>query len=138
MAYTKTYITDLSPEVRNLIGIDVYSSASFNTNNYTSVSSDTALQELAEDLQNLIRKFPKTQLDWLHLCELSTEALQKKPDSNPKIDEEMLAVARLRQRPPLLIADLGWTLQEALETRSRLASFEEDWNAAGMELYDEL
>jgi hypothetical protein len=33
---------------------------------------------------------------------------------------------------------LGWTAAEAAETRSRLASFEEDWDAPGMDEYDRL
>ena len=33
---------------------------------------------------------------------------------------------------------LGWTPQEAAETRARLASFEDDWNAPGMEVYDDV
>jgi hypothetical protein len=33
---------------------------------------------------------------------------------------------------------LGWTPDEALETRSRLLVFAEDWDAAGMEAYDGL
>lgn len=37
-----------------------------------------------------------------------------------------------------VLADLGWTEAEALETRMRLKSFEEDWNAPGMEAYDRL
>ena len=39
---------------------------------------------------------------------------------------------------PLLLAYIGWTRLEALDTRLRLRSFEEDWNAPGMEGYDEL
>jgi hypothetical protein len=39
---------------------------------------------------------------------------------------------------PLLISDLGWDCQEVLETRSRLSAFEEDWDAPGMEAYDQL
>ena len=42
----------------------------------------------------------------------------------------------LRGRPTL--RDLGWTETEALETRMRLKSFETDWNAPGMEAYDQL
>ena len=38
----------------------------------------------------------------------------------------------------LRIADLGWTQQQAAEIRASLASFEADWNAPGMEGYDEL
>lgn len=38
----------------------------------------------------------------------------------------------------MLIHDLGWSREQALETRLRLRTFEEDWNAPGMESYDEL
>lgn len=37
-----------------------------------------------------------------------------------------------------LVSDLGWSLAEVVDTRNRLSSFEEDWDAPGMELYDEL
>ena len=42
------------------------------------------------------------------------------------------------EKKPLLIADLGWIPQQAANTRARLASFEEDWNAPGMDGYDDL
>jgi len=38
----------------------------------------------------------------------------------------------------LPIRDLGWSREEALETRMRLRAFEEDWDAPGMDVYDEL
>lgn len=38
----------------------------------------------------------------------------------------------------MLIEDLGWTREQTVETRLRLRAFEEDWDAHGMELYDEL
>jgi hypothetical protein len=39
---------------------------------------------------------------------------------------------------PLLVSDLGWSNEEAKETRARLAALEEDWDAPGMEDYDRL
>lgn len=33
---------------------------------------------------------------------------------------------------------LGWTKEDAFEARARLISFEDDWNAPGMEAYDEI
>jgi len=46
------------------------------------------------------------------------------------------------QEPPhpgsLQLADLNWTREEAIETRLRLRSFEEDWDAPGMDAYDRL
>ncbi len=39
---------------------------------------------------------------------------------------------------PLLVSGLGWTKEEAKETRARLVAFEEDWEAPGMEDYDYL
>ena len=43
-----------------------------------------------------------------------------------------------QQHIPLRVADLGWTQEQAADTRARLASFTEDWDAPGMEGYDEL
>jgi len=39
---------------------------------------------------------------------------------------------------PLLVANLGWSGEEAMETRARLAALEEDWDVPGMEAYDRL
>jgi hypothetical protein len=39
---------------------------------------------------------------------------------------------------PLRISELGWSTEEVKETRDRLAAFEEDWDAPGMEAYDHL
>jgi hypothetical protein len=39
---------------------------------------------------------------------------------------------------PLMVSDLGWSPEEANETRARLAGLEEDWEAPGMEAYDHL
>ncbi len=44
----------------------------------------------------------------------------------------------LTRRPALLTDALGWSLAESAETRSRLGSFADDWDAPGMEAYDEL
>ncbi len=35
-------------------------------------------------------------------------------------------------------AGLGWTPEQAVLVRAQLASFEEDWSAPGMEVYDQL
>ena len=36
------------------------------------------------------------------------------------------------------IGDLGWTREDAIAAYYTFKSFEEDWNAPGMELYDDL
>lgn len=36
------------------------------------------------------------------------------------------------------LSTLDWTSEETLDTRTRLQSFEEDWNAPGTEYYDNL
>ena len=41
-------------------------------------------------------------------------------------------------RPRLLIADLGWTREEAVAVRAKLAAFEEDWDVPEMDIYDTL
>jgi hypothetical protein len=47
----------------------------------------------------------------------------------------------IRQAPaaaPLLVSNLGWSAEEVQETRARLSALEEDWDAPGMEAYDQL
>jgi hypothetical protein len=39
---------------------------------------------------------------------------------------------------PLLVSNLDWTVEEVQETRARLTTLEEDWDAPGMEAYDAL
>ena len=46
--------------------------------------------------------------------------------------------ARPSSEPGELIASLGWSQAQAGETRAKLASFAEDWDAPGMEQYDDL
>ena len=41
-------------------------------------------------------------------------------------------------RKELAIDDLGWSEEETKETYYRLLNFKEDWEAPGMEAYDEL
>lgn len=43
-----------------------------------------------------------------------------------------------KNRHKLLTSDLGWTAAETEETYHRLKSFKDDWDAPGMEAYDEL
>ncbi|MDD5641076.1 MAG: hypothetical protein PHX53_05460 [Syntrophales bacterium] len=61
--------------------------------------------------------------------EISPEALS--PKGKPSRKAQAAA-------PPLLVSDLGWSNEEAKETRARLAALEEDWDAPGMEDYDRL
>jgi len=42
------------------------------------------------------------------------------------------------QRGEIDLADRGITIEQAAEMRNRVLSFDEDWNAPGMEVYDEL
>lgn len=46
--------------------------------------------------------------------------------------------ATVAERPLLNIDDLGWTREEAADTRARLRPFENDWDAPGMDAYDAL
>jgi hypothetical protein len=42
-----------------------------------------------------------------------------------------------KAKKELAIADLGWSEEEARETYYRLLTFKEDWEAPGMEAYDD-
>ena len=54
------------------------------------------------------------------------------PDDIPEGPLEMVVVIQA----PKTIEELGWTKEQAAETRSKLMSFDQDWNAPGMEAYD--
>ena len=43
-----------------------------------------------------------------------------------------------KSKKQLLTSDLGWTAAEIAETHYRLIAFKDDWDAPGMEAYDEL
>ena len=42
------------------------------------------------------------------------------------------------QRPGTPLRDAGLTREEVADLRRRLSTFEDDWNAPGMEAYDDL
>ncbi len=46
--------------------------------------------------------------------------------------------ANAESHTSLLIESLGWTQNEINEAYARLLSFQEDWDAPGMERYDDL
>jgi hypothetical protein len=141
-----TDISDLRSNVRDLVETGRYwpfalgfEIARSTTSSYTSVSSVTASQELSEDLQTFVQQVPRVKPDWLNSCEVHIEIFERKLiHSDSDINKDILLAAHFTQYFPLLVADLGWTPLEALEIRSSLATFEEDWNAPGMEIYDEL
>jgi hypothetical protein len=64
----------------------------------------------------------------------------------PEVDAEELNTSGDTMKPvpdalrgqSLLIADLGWTTEEAADTRTRLRPLAEEWDDAEMSLYDEL
>ncbi|MFH1287662.1 MAG: hypothetical protein ABII25_03090 [bacterium] len=59
--------------------------------------------------------------------------------SEDKLDEVKDFVEFLKSRSKKLsIKDVGMTKEEAGDLRSRLTTFEDDWNASGMEAYDKL
>lgn len=54
------------------------------------------------------------------------------------VKEELATGASGKTQESHSIQDLGWSEEEASEVRASLQSFEEDWNAPGMDAYDEL
>lgn len=79
-------------------------------------------------------------------CQRRTVAIRPEQSAFPFADtidlQEAFFDAALEHLPqdtsPLRVADLGWTPAQAADTRARLASFAEDWDAPGMEGYDDL
>jgi len=61
----------------------------------------------------------------------------KVPEDVPEGPVEIVVVVQ-PVAEGISLENRGWTETQAAETRSRLKSFEEDWNAPGMEGYDAL
>jgi hypothetical protein len=58
---------------------------------------------------------------------------------NTETSKQTVLQGKPNQKPAagfLLVSDLGWSAEELKETRARLATWEEDWDAPGMEAYD--
>lgn len=70
--------------------------------------------------------------------QLVVPALKDLAPGTVEVVVELGSAAETAPRGARTIDELGWTTQEAAETRARLASFEDDWNAPGMEIYDEV
>jgi len=65
------------------------------------------------------------------------------PQTIPLGKAEMMIIVQpltngKERRGEINLAARGITPQQAAEMRNRVISFEEDWNAPGMEVYDEL
>ena len=88
-----------------------------------------------ERLHHLIDELPESEL----LAAARFLAYLRDVMAKPTTQSEDQAVAAPDTTPhPLLVKDRGWTQRQATETRARLASFEEDWDAPGMAGYDDL
>ncbi len=59
-------------------------------------------------------------------------------DKLPAVSASEVIVTFLTNEPRVELATYGLTRSQVLELRERLATFEDDWNAPGMEAYDKL
>ncbi len=59
-------------------------------------------------------------------------------DKLPDVSTAEVIVTFLTNESSIELSSYGLTQPQALELRERLATFEEDWNASGMEAYDNL
>jgi len=68
----------------------------------------------------------------------TAEKIFKKAQSLPEqAQDKLLHVAEEPAREYLLASSGSLTLREAAELRGKLGAWEEDWNAPGMDAYDE-
>jgi hypothetical protein len=59
-------------------------------------------------------------------------------DKLPTVSTSEVIVTFLANEPKIELINYGLTRPQVLELRERLATFEDDWNAPGMEAYDNL
>jgi hypothetical protein len=93
-----------------------------------------------------IERQPEVAIDWANITKVGRHYLGSVLQAVTSIIDpwkmEQLnrdaAVTTRTAANQLLINELGWSLEQAIETRMRLRTFQEDWDAPGMEGYDEL
>lgn len=92
------------------------------------------VQDLAERYQPLNQRYLAALKD-LSKAQVAESDLFEQSDVSVGVVEQKAAPA---QPVKHLIEELGWTREQAAEIRYRLASFSEDWEAPGMEVYDDI
>ena len=89
---------------------------------------------------------PETVFDWSSIARVSSRYFERvlqavtsiiDPWGLEQLNRDAVVTTHTAANK-LLISELGWSLEQAIETRMRLRTFEEDWDAPGMESYDEL
>ncbi len=65
------------------------------------------------------------------------ELAQQQPEDEQNVIAQLI-LQQIKDSKERRIEALGWSQEEAGIVRERLLSFEEDWNAPGMDAYDEL
>ena len=63
---------------------------------------------------------------------------KNRKNQTPVDGQSQEATTTRETQKPLLIHELGWSEEEVKETYYRFLTFQEDWEAPGMEAYDEL
>ena len=124
-------------------GLKSYMAARDAYTNYPPLLGDDPrpqLEKIAQKLVAAIEENPGTGMHDMFGVNLATpESTTTMPDSYLQGQLRRNTVATIRAEPSRkLIRNLGWSREQVMETRARLRSFEEDWNAPGMEGYDEL
>lgn len=65
--------------------------------------------------------------------------LEHRPPATERCDSDSSSPAKPAVHgQALLVRHLGWDRADAADTRSRLRPFEDDWDAPGMDAYDDL
>lgn len=117
------------------IGFLLAQAATGATASYSPTYSSTAVQDLSFAVQDFLQRHPFQRPTWLNDCGMTPSVA----DTKSIIQEQIFAVIETRHEYQALpISDLRWSIEETIETRGRLISFEEDWDAPDMELYDDL
>jgi hypothetical protein len=83
---------------------------------------------LREVLLRVRKKYPKTEV----YIQLVDEKLPVAKMVSPPLND------RQKIKGQIDLAARGITPEQAADMRNRVISFEDDWNAPGMEVYDEL
>lgn len=80
------------------------------------------------------------------MCTLTDKIFMERALAIPKkdvrtslwLEDPFILVGKRLAKKQNLVKNLEWTPEQTMEVRLSLSTFEDDWNAQGMEAYDEL
>ncbi len=113
---------------RNILYPDIHS---------TQTSGSVIIEMASENIYKQGHSMTCTLIDKVFMEHVN--AISEKPARTSLWSEDpFIVVGKRLAKKQNLVKHLGWTPEQTMEVRMSLSTFEDDWNAPGMDAYDDL